>query len=115
MDVSTREQWMTIVNDTVSAQPRVGLNLQAMVRGLSDMTDGFPVDQLQHALQTASRAERDGADEEVIVTALLHDIGKLMSVPNHPHIAAEILKPYVHHDVYCMVKYHQDIQGRSEE
>ena len=112
MDVSTREQWMTIVDETISAQPRVGLNLLAMVRGLSDITDGFSVDQLQHALQTATRAERDGADEEVIVASLLHDVGKLISVPNHPHIAAEILKPYVRHDVYCMVKYHQDFQGR---
>jgi len=37
MDVLTREQWMTIVDETISAQPRVGLNLLAMVRGLSDV------------------------------------------------------------------------------
>ena len=39
-------------------------------------------------------------------------MGKLISVPNHPKIAAEILKPYVRHEVYCMVAYHQDFQGR---
>jgi predicted HD phosphohydrolase len=83
-----------------------------MVKGLSEITDGFSVDQMQHALQTATRAERDGADEEVIVASLLHDVGKLISVPNHPKIAAEILKPYVRHDVYCMVAFHQDFQGR---
>ena len=42
----------------------------------------------------------------------LHDVGKLISVPNHPRIAAEILSPYVRHEVYCMVAYHQDFQGR---
>ncbi len=112
MDVSTREQWMTIAERTIAAQPRVGQQLLAMVQGLSAITDGFSVDQMQHALQTATRAERDGADEEVIVASLLHDVGKLISVPNHPKIAAEILKPYVRHEVYCMVAYHQDFQGR---
>jgi predicted HD phosphohydrolase len=112
MDVSTREQWMEIVDRTIEAQPRVARQILDMVRGLSAISDGFSVDQMQHALQTATRAERDGADEEVIVASLLHDVGKLISVPNHPKIAAEILKPYVRHDVYCMVAYHQDFQGR---
>jgi predicted HD phosphohydrolase len=112
MDVSTREQWMEIVEKTIDAQPRVARQVLAMVKGLSEITDGFSVDQMQHALQTATRAERDGADEEVIVASLLHDVGKLISVPNHPRIAAEILKSYVRHEVYCMVAYHQDFQGR---
>ena len=112
MDVSTREQWMEIVEQTVAAQPRVARQLLAMVRGLSDITDGFSVDQMQHALQTATRAELDGADEEVIVASLLHVVGKLISVANHPRIAAEILRPYVRHEVYCMVRFHQDFQGR---
>ena len=112
MDVSTREQWVEIVERTMEAQPRVARQVLAMVKGLSDITDGFSLDQMQHALQTATRAERDGADEEVIVASLLHDVGKLISVPNHPKIAAEILRPYVRHDVYCMVAYHQDFQGR---
>jgi len=112
MDVSTREQWMEIVERTIEAQPRVARGILDMVKGLGNITDGFSVDQMQHALQTATRAERDGADEEVIVASLLHDVGKLISVPNHPKIAAEILKPYVRHEVYCMVSYHQDFQGR---
>jgi predicted HD phosphohydrolase len=112
MDVSTREQWMVIVDETVAAQPRVAAQLLGMVRGLGAITDGFSLDQMEHALQTATRAERDGADEEVIVASLLHDVGKLISVPNHPRIAAEILRPYVRHDVYCMVAHHQDFQGR---
>ena len=112
MDVSTREQWMTIVDETVAAQPRVGRHLLEMIRGLGSITDGFSVDQMVHALQTATRAERAGADEEVIVASLLHDVGKLISVANHPRIAAEILRPYVRPDVYAMVAFHQDFQGR---
>lgn len=112
MDVSTREQWSTIVAETTAAQPRVAERLLGMVSGLSAITDGFSLDQMQHALQTATRAERDGADEEVVVASLLHDVGKLISVANHPRIAAEILRPYVRHEVYCMVAFHQDFQGR---
>src|ERR1700722_6174707 len=112
MDGSTREQWSEIIERTIEAQPRVARQILAMVKGLSDISDGFSVDQMQHALQTATRAERDGADEQVIVASLLHDVGKLISVPNHPKIAAEILKPYVRHEVYCMVSFHQDFQGR---
>jgi predicted HD phosphohydrolase len=112
MDVSTREQWSEIIERTIEAQPRVARQILAMVKGLSDISDGFSVDQLQHALQTATRAERDGQDDEVVVASLLHDVGKLISVPNHPKIAAEILKPYVRHEVYCMVAFHQDFQGR---
>jgi len=112
MDESTREQWMVIVEETSNAQPRVAEQLLAMVKGLDGISDGFSVSQMEHALQTATRAERDGADEEVIVASLLHDVGKLISVFNHPRIAAEIMRPYVRSDVYHMVASHQDFQGR---
>ena len=84
----------------------------ACCESLADITDGFAVDQLTHCLQTATRAERAGADDEVVIASLCHDIGKAVSVPNHPRIAAEILKPYVRDDVYWMILVHQDFQGR---
>ena len=43
----------------------------------------YPVDRLDHSLQTATRAQRDGADEELIVCALLHDIGESLG-PTRP-------------------------------
>jgi predicted HD phosphohydrolase len=46
------------------------------------------------------------------VASLCHDIGKAISVPNHPAIGAEILKPYVREEVYSMILAHQDFQGR---
>jgi predicted HD phosphohydrolase len=55
---------------------------------------------------------REGAAEEMIVAALCHDIGKVISVENHPAIAAEILKPYVSRETYEIVRTHQDFQGR---
>jgi phosphonate degradation associated HDIG domain protein len=39
---------------------------------------GEPVSQTEHALQTASAAERDGANSTMITAALLHDVGHLL-------------------------------------
>ena len=83
-----------------------------MLRQLAEQTDGFAINQLEHGLQTATRAERAGAPEELIVAALCHDIGKVVSVENHPAIAAEILKPYVTRETYEIIRTHQDFQGR---
>ena len=112
MDESTAEQWGVIGVETAKNQPRVAEQVLTMLRQLSGITDGFATDQLHHGLQTATMAERDGADEQVIVAALCHDIGKVVSVFNHPAIAAEMLKPYVRDDVYQMIRVHQDFQGK---
>ena len=112
MDESTAEQWAVIGAETFKNQGRVAERVLGMLRSLGDITDGFATDQLTHCLQTATLAERAGADDEVVVAALCHDIGKAISVPNHPRIAAEILKPYVRDEVYKMILVHQDFQGR---
>jgi predicted HD phosphohydrolase len=112
MDESTQEQWAHIGAETMKRQQHGGERVLALLRSLADITDGFATDQLTHCLQTATRAERAGADPEVVVASLCHDIGKAISVPNHPAIGAEILKPYVREEVYSMILAHQDFQGR---
>ncbi|HXW33205.1 MAG TPA: HD domain-containing protein [Acidimicrobiales bacterium] len=112
MDESTAEQWAVIGAETSQNQGRVADQVLDMLRGLSTVTDGFAVDQLTHCLQTATRAERAGADPEMVVASLCHDIGKYVSVPNHPRIAAEILRPYVRDEVVQVITAHQDFQGR---
>jgi predicted HD phosphohydrolase len=112
MDESTAAQWAVIGTETMQHQDRVAERVLAMLRSLSEITDGFAVDQLTHSLQTATRAERAGADNEVVVASLCHDIGKAVSVPNHPGIAAAILRPYVRDEVYKTILVHQDFQGK---
>lgn len=112
MDESTADQWGVIGMETAKNQPRVADEVLRMLRALEGITDGFAVDQLVHSLQTATRAERAGADDEVVVASLCHDIGKVVSVFNHPAIAAAILKPYVRPEVHDMILAHQDFQGR---
>jgi predicted HD phosphohydrolase len=112
MDESTAEQWAVIGAETFAHQGRVADQVLAMLEGLRAITDGFAVDQLTHSLQTATRAEQSGADPEMVVASLCHDIGKFVSVPNHPRIAAEILRPYVREEIVEVILAHQDFQGR---
>ena len=112
MDTSTAEQWAVIGVETAKNQGRVAERVLGMLRSLADITDGFSTDQLTHCLQTATLAERSGADDQVVVASLCHDIGKAVSVPGHPAIAAAILQPYVRPEVHKMILHHQDFQGR---
>jgi len=112
MDESTREQWDTIAIETATNQPRVADRVLSLLGSLAEITDGFAVDQLTHCLQTATRAEEAGAGPDMVVASLCHDIGKAISVSNHPKIAAEILRPYVSEEIYRVIAAHQDFQGR---
>jgi predicted HD phosphohydrolase len=112
MDTSTKDEWLHIGAETAKNQSRVADRVLMLLESLAEIEDGFVTDQLTHCLQTATLAERAGAEEEIVVAALCHDIGKAISVPNHPAIAASILKPYVSPEVHFMIEAHQDFQGR---
>ena len=72
---------------------------------------GFNVDRLAHSLQTATRALRDGRDEEYVVCALLHDIGDTLGTYDHGGLAAAILKPFVSEANHWMLQNHPVFQG----
>jgi predicted HD phosphohydrolase len=112
MDESTAEEWAVIGAETFKNQPRVAEQFLTMLRQCADITDGFATDQLTHCLQTATKAEQAGADDEIVFASLCHDIGKVVSVFNHPAIAAEMIRPYVRDEVYEMIRVHQDFQGK---
>jgi len=72
---------------------------------------GFAIDRLQHSLQTATRAHRDGRGEDYVVMALLHDIGDTLGSYNHPEIAAAILRPFVSEELHWIADKHGAFQG----
>jgi len=72
---------------------------------------GFPVDRLQHCLQSANLAAEAGEDEEYVVCALLHDIGDTLGSSNHADVSSSILQPFVSAENYWMVKHHAIFQG----
>ena len=107
----TREDWMAI--GRASAEFRNGLpdRLIAHLNLLKGDCGGFAVDRLEHSLQTATRAHRDGKDEEYVVCALIHDIGDILGPSNHAEIGAVILKPYVSERNHWMLDHHGVFQG----
>jgi len=72
---------------------------------------GYKIDRYQHSLQTATRAQAEGADEETVVCALLHDIGDSIAPENHSAVAAAILRPYISEKNHWIVAHHGVFQG----
>jgi phosphonate degradation associated HDIG domain protein len=66
-------------------QGAIGMALSlADIKGLFDgygalAYSGEPVTQLQHALQSGALAEEEGASEELVAAAFLHDLGHLLN------------------------------------
>ena len=85
--------------------------LVAALKLLDTSLEGYQVSRLTHSLQTATRAERDGADEEMIAAALIHDLGDDLAPYNHAAFAAEIIKPYVRPQVTWIVAQHGVFQA----
>lgn len=76
------------------------------LRELDDGLGGYRVTRLEHSLQSATRAEADGADVDWIVAALVHDIGDTLAPDNHSQMAAAIIRPYVREEVTWVVNMH---------
>jgi predicted HD phosphohydrolase len=71
---------------------------------------GYQITRLEHGLQAATRALRDGADEDWICAALLHDIGDGLAPQNHDRFAAEILRPFIRDECAWVVEHHGTFQ-----
>ncbi|MFM7146550.1 MAG: HD domain-containing protein [Actinomycetales bacterium] len=72
--------------------------------------EAYPVDRLTHSLQAATRALRDGRDEEYVVVSLLHDIGETLGPLNHGDVIASILKPFISEANYWTLAHHPIFQ-----
>ena len=108
---STRDDWFKIATAAVPFNKGLATRVIDHLTLLDGDFGGFKVDRLTHSLQTATRAHRDGRDEEYVVCALLHDIGDTLGSYNHPDIAAAILKPFVSEQNHWMVAQHGIFQG----
>ncbi|MDI9818110.1 MULTISPECIES: HD domain-containing protein [unclassified Legionella] len=87
-------------------------NILYLLEKQKDIVDGFPVNLYEHSLQTATRAYLDGAEDEMVVVALLHDATMEIShVNNHAEVAAALLKPYISEKNYWILKHHSIFQS----
>jgi predicted HD phosphohydrolase len=112
MEDSTAEEVALIVSKAQAhkAQFLVG-NVLALLEQMKEEKLGYRVDRYEHSLQTATRAHRDGARIDLVVAALLHDIGDVVAPDNHSEVAAQILKPYVDAEACWVVAHHGVFQG----
>jgi predicted HD phosphohydrolase len=65
---------------------------------------------LRHALQCATRALRNGENDEYVVSALLHDVGQHLNPGNHGNLAADLLQFRVSDRNLWMVAHHDMFQ-----
>ena len=117
-----RAQFTSMKEGTEGDWTIIGAHFMGYAAGLPDRVlahlklldgdyGGFPVDRLQHSLQTATRAHLAGESEPYVVMALLHDIGDTLGSYNHPEIAAAILKPFVDGKLHWIAEHHGIFQG----
>ena len=106
MEDGTREDYEFL--DRSEREYAVGLpdTILGALRKLDHTLQGYPVSRLEHSLQAATRAFRDGADDELVAAALIHDVGDELAPYNHAEIAAGILRPYVRPEVTWIVEQH---------
>lgn len=112
-DFATKEEQQIINNcfdDHVQGLTKRIINSLLDLRG-NQM--GYRVDQFEHALQTATRVLRDGGDRDIIVCALLHDIGEHLAPVNHGELAAAIVRPYVSLENTWMLQHHGILQSKN--
>ena len=111
MKEGTAADWAIIGSHFMSFSQGLPDRVLTHLKLLEGDYGGFPIDRLQHSLQTATRAHRGGESEAYVVMALLHDIGDTLASYNHPDVAAAILKPFVDDKLHWMCQNHGVFQG----
>lgn len=111
MTEGTQAQWQAIARADRLYARDLPDRMLTHLEMLADDTHGFAIDRLQHCLQAATRALRDGRDEEFAVCALLHDVGDVFAPRDHAEYAALILRPFVSEKNRWMLEHHGIFQG----
>ena len=106
MKDGTKEDYLLLEKHEKKFIEGTGQRILKFMSNLNQTLEGYQVSRLEHSLQTATRALNDKADDEMIVAALLHDIGDDLSPLNHAEYAAAVLKPYVSEKTHWIVEKH---------
>jgi predicted HD phosphohydrolase len=111
MQDGTREDYLLLDKLDREFAHQLPEKILAALGQLDHSLQGYQVSRLHHSLQTATRARRDGADDELIAAALIHDIGDDLAPYSHQEIGAAILRPYVRPEVTWIVEHHALFQN----
>jgi predicted HD phosphohydrolase len=111
MTDGTQEDWMKIASAAAEFNRGLPDRVVAHLKLLEGDCGGFAVDRLEHSLQSATLAFRDGMDEEYVICALLHDMGDILASSNHAELGATVLRPFVSEENWWMLHHHGIFQG----
>ena len=107
----TAEEYAFLTHLYEKCRNGVSDRLLELLKSMKGDKLGYQVDRYTHSLQSATRAESDGADEETVVCALLHDLGDVIAPDNHSEVIASILRPYISEKNHWVLKHHGLFQG----
>lgn len=110
MKDGTREDYLLLDDSEREFAKKLPDYVLGALRDLNHSVEGYPLSRLGHSLQTATRVRRDGGDDDLVVGALIHDVGDLLAPYNHAQIAAAIIRPYVREQVTWIVEQHELFQ-----
>ena len=110
MKHGTKEDYLLLDKHEKKYVEETADRILKFMSGLTETLEGYQVSRLEHSLQSATKAMKAGEDEEIIVAALLHDIGDELAPMNHSEYAAAILKPYVSEKTHWIVEKHGEFQ-----
>jgi predicted HD phosphohydrolase len=100
--------WLTIGISGSFFQTTVPDILLELLRTLGDLRLGYPINLLEHSLQTATRARRAGASDDLVLAALFHHVGMTLSVEGYAELSAAIVRGYVSEDAYKIMRHHPE-------
>ena len=110
MKHGTKEDYLLLDKHEKKFIKNTGERILKFMKSLNSTLEGYQISRLEHSLQTATRALNDKAEDEMIVAALLHDIGDELSPLNHSEYAAAVLKPYVSKKTHWIIEKHGEFQ-----
>ena len=110
MKNGTKEDYLLLDKHEKNFASKTADRLLKFMSGLTETLEGYKISRLEHSLQSATRAYKNGESEEMIVAALLHDIGDELAPMNHSEYAAAILKPYVSEKTHWIIEKHGEFQ-----
>lgn len=111
MSEATRDDYLEMAGSAAPSRQAFADEVLATMAALAGTTPEAPVDRLEHSLQTATRARRDGADEETVVCALLHDMLVPIAPYSHDRAIAALLRPFISERNHWVLAHHGIFQG----
>lgn len=111
LEEATPEDYVVLKPFLAAEAKRVPHHILDLFRTQRGDPGALPVDMYTHGLLTGNYAVDEGADEETVIVALLHDAAHDLSRQHHGAAMAEILRPFISQTWINVLQHHTVFQG----